>query len=313
MKTSIPYAADFIQATAFSLEELRAALQPGHGKISPALAVSLLGVRDYPERLEDLSKALTTPEVPLQARIAAASALGRLRTPAAREMLQKQASTPHTALKRAIGKALGEELPAPVKRASPPSSAPAAAKAESPAGRAKPEPPVVRAPEAEDLAELAAERLTENFPSVQAAGKAQLAIECDGQKMLVFRRQEAGEPITLSTLRQTRKVVAVCAMRFDYHRPNFIPRFLLEMGPGPSAGELEVRLVFARRRTVVAQANGKISGESVGFLLKSGPGPGYPAFELDGAWTNGNVVLNRITTFAEQAPKALPPRRDPKK
>jgi len=296
-------AADYVRASQFTLEELRSGLRGRSAKVAPALAAGLLAMREYPERLADLCGVLADPATPLQVRIAAAAAIGRLGDPAGTAALRAALSEPHPSLRAAVGKALGEGPPA-ARAPSEPSAAPAATRTQS-------IPVTVRAAEPGDLVDLARRQLAEALPSVPLEPAATHAFECRGRKFLLFRVRGVAGSRALARVKQERTIVAVVAGRYEYLAPGFAPRFLVEVGPGRGKNELDIRLLHGRRRSVIGQGSGRIERDTVRFHLRSLPLPAVPLMDIDGSWVRGDIVLERVSSATLQ-PAAVAPRPRPR-
>jgi hypothetical protein len=99
---------DRVDADAYSVDELREAVFEGRGRLSRPLALALLGQKEYPDKVGDLQRILEDETEPPRLRTLAASALGRLHTPASVRALERGLAARDSVTLRAVAKALGE-------------------------------------------------------------------------------------------------------------------------------------------------------------------------------------------------------------
>jgi hypothetical protein len=101
-------AADRIDAEAYSVEELRAAVSEGRGPLSRPLALGLLARKQYDQKVDDLGRVLTDAKEMPRLRAMAAQALGEMHEPAAVRALERGLETQDGVTLRAVAKALGQ-------------------------------------------------------------------------------------------------------------------------------------------------------------------------------------------------------------
>lgn len=99
---------DRVDADAYSLDELRETVFEGRGRLGRPLALALLGQKEYPDKVGDLQRILEDETEPPRLRTLAASALGRLSTPASVRALERGLAAHDSVTLRAVAKALGE-------------------------------------------------------------------------------------------------------------------------------------------------------------------------------------------------------------
>ena len=97
---------DVIEATAYSVDELREAVFEGRGRLARPLALGLLSRKDYPDKAADLQRILTNEGEAPRLRAMAAAALGEVQTPAALEALERGLQTQEVVTLRGVAKAL---------------------------------------------------------------------------------------------------------------------------------------------------------------------------------------------------------------
>lgn len=99
---------DMIDASAYSVDELREAVFGAGGRVSRPLALALLVRKNYPGKVSDLQKVLVDEAEQPRMRALAASALGQIRTPASLRALEKVLSTSDGVTLCAVSGALAE-------------------------------------------------------------------------------------------------------------------------------------------------------------------------------------------------------------
>jgi hypothetical protein len=305
-------AADYISASAFTIDELRAGLRGKSAKVTPALAAGLLSMREYPERVADLCAVLHDPATPLQVRVLVATTVGRLRDPTGTAALRAAASGADPRLRAAIVKALGETMPAP--SPTPAEPAPSGSGKAPAVGAAVPAVAiVVREAQPGDLVDLAARQLAEALPSLNLEPAATHAFECRDRRFLLFRVRSFSDGRELTKVKKERAIVAVVASRHEHLAPGFAPRFLIEAGPGRRKDELHVRMLHGRKRSLVGEGTGTIQGQTVRFQLRSAGLPGVAPLDVEGSWVRGKTVFRSVTSANLQPPAVAPaPRSRPR-
>ena len=91
-----------LRTDGLDLDHLRRAAVGEDTQLPPAMALALLGRREYEEKLEDLRAALANDSLDVRARRVAAVELGRMETAAARSVLLAHAETPDPVLRRSV-------------------------------------------------------------------------------------------------------------------------------------------------------------------------------------------------------------------
>lgn len=100
--------ADRIDAEAYSVEELRAAVFEGRGRLSRPLALGLLARKRYDGKIDDLGRVLADAKEVPRLRAMAAQALGEMHEPKALRALERGLETHEGLTLRAVAKALGQ-------------------------------------------------------------------------------------------------------------------------------------------------------------------------------------------------------------
>jgi hypothetical protein len=100
------HSGDMIEASAYSVDELREAVFEGPGRIARPLALALLTRKDYPDKVADLQKVLLDGAEQPRLRALAASALGQIETPASLRALERGLESRDSVTLRAVTKAL---------------------------------------------------------------------------------------------------------------------------------------------------------------------------------------------------------------
>lgn len=98
---------DVIDAEAYSVDELREAAFEGSGRLSRPLALSLLGRKRYPDKVQDLERLLTNEQEMPRMRAMAAQFLGEIGSADAISVLERGLETREGVALRAVAMALG--------------------------------------------------------------------------------------------------------------------------------------------------------------------------------------------------------------
>ncbi len=80
---------DMIDASAYSVDELREAVFEGRGRVARPLALALLSRKNYPGKVADFQKILLDEDEQPRLRAIAASGLGEVQTPASLRALER--------------------------------------------------------------------------------------------------------------------------------------------------------------------------------------------------------------------------------
>lgn len=97
---------DMIDASAYSVDELREAVFEGRGRLARPLALALLSRKNYPGKVADFQKILLNEDEQPRLRAIAASGLGEVQTPASLRALERGLESRENVTLRAVTKAL---------------------------------------------------------------------------------------------------------------------------------------------------------------------------------------------------------------
>jgi hypothetical protein len=316
-----------INPAEYTLEELRAIVAGQPGRLPPVLALAALRRKEYPEaeKVADLRRVLLDGAAEPRLRTAAALELGRLGSPAARLALAELTGRPGALLSRAVQ--LGQRELARMHGAAAPepeaAEAPAAALARPlrpelaaalsrPAGPPLPlhhdraEPVVARKARIAQANRIAAD-LREETPELALAPEPTYRLHCGTRTLAVV-----GTPVMAALVEgqavERPVLVAVVAGEDTVESKKWGARYFLVAGPGEKGGELALRVVTGRGRTVMAGELLQGEGE-LRFALRSVAGPGNNPAEMSGRYGGGRLRLDQALAEKRIAEKLTPGRR----
>jgi hypothetical protein len=321
------FAADFAEAKDYTVKQLRQVLFAGSPLVPKRLAVLLLERKKYPGKLDDLRRILDDELEDPRTRIAAATALGRLGTPAARQALRLRLDTPDARLLRGIRQALDHlagaakesEAAEPGEPSQPPTwgQTLAAYRTGSP-GFEIPYPPENRfasvdpsdaqtvTPEATppSLVSSAIAEIHRHLPGLSLSRQNALYLRCDDMEWLVLLASGKPAPKTPSDLARQKALLGMVAVRFEAENREWSPKYYILTQPGGAAGQVQIFLTTLRGRLALA-GTAQVQGDRLEFSLRFLPEPGAIPFEVSGAYESGVVRLERLLAARTRLPPIL--------
>jgi len=321
MNNNTQPSADFIEAKDFTVKQLRQVLFAGSQILPRRVAVLLLEKKRYAGKFDDLRRVLDDEGQDTRTRFAAATALGRLGTPAAREALRQKMDIPDAFLRRGIRQAL-DHLASSGEPGEPgePAEGPtwgqtlAAFRTGSP-GYEIPFPPAIQfvsvdASQAQTVsAEAAPARLVsgalaeirQHLAGLNLARGNALLLRCTGREWLVLLASSKPDPRTPANLTRHKALLGVVAVRFVVELETWSPKYYILTQPGGGADRVQVLLASMRGRLSLA-GTAQVKGERLEFSLRFLPEPGAIPFEVSGAYETGIVRVERVLVSRTRLP-----------
>jgi hypothetical protein len=330
---------DAISAEQFSVEELRRAVFEGSQRLTKPLALALLARKDYPEKIQDLRRVLTSSNQPAKVRQSAAVELGRIDKGEAREalvgVLEKQERDPLvlrgvlSALQMAGGREGIEALrqrvgnmPESVNRRAAWTATALAYRLGvegfeiEPVGqliklereRAQ---PIKLNPVDPGLADKVIADVRQTLPALELSHTRAAAIECQGQTLMLLLNREMESARTLELMSRRKMQVGVLATFEGVEGDNWSPRFHIFTQParkGADKDRVEL-LITTENGTLVFAGSAEIRGEEVIFALATVDQPGAQAVEITGTYRDDQVRFESALAEEERRARLMPTAR----
>lgn len=333
--------ADRISAEAFGVEELRRAVFGGEGgdRLPRELALSLLGRKDYPEKVADFERLLADEAEAPSLRTAAAVELGRTGTDEALDALVRHSDVKQDLVARGVLNGLRRiksprALEAAARRleARRDAARPALARSEEWTATLlafrrgargfdlslAPQHPHVRVDPAraqEMRVTLATAEtitkglrdLTANPLGIELSGERAVELRCGDREMVfLFNRDVLGQDVP--RLFERKAVAGLVAVRYAVEGDAYSTKYGVLVQPSKS-NELKI-LVTTTKGAVILSGAGRLSGGEVKFKLKAVDRPGVVATEIEGAYTAEGLRFDRaVSELRRRRPQLVPPLR----
>lgn len=321
---------NYISAEPFTVEELRAAVFEGRGDLSPALALNLLALKDYPEKEVDMQRLLQAEETTPRLRVMAAHALGELASDTARSLLLGALETRDLLVLRgvvaALGQAGGREVVERVRQIDRNALDPAtlmlmtrAAFTQDMDGFDLPESGELALLDAAQFemqpitsklasAKLRARVLADlqlNHLSIELEPQSALHIKCFGRDLLLVLNRALNNT-ALAVAARRRLVVGVIATFEGVEAESWSVDYYILTQPAAN-GAIDIRVVTDSGFIAYA-GEGAVHDEQVEFSLGAVDHPGARAALIEGVYADGRVRLTHATTATEAQPRKTPQR-----
>jgi HEAT repeats len=317
---------DVIDAEAYSVDELREAVFEGRGRLSRPLALGLLPHKDYPYKLADLERILTSEgEVP-RLRAMAASALGEMRDPAAVRVLERGLATEDGVTLRGVAKALAqvgtrEHIKSLENLASRPGPLGQDAQralsvlTERLRNGTSGDPPSLRTVPVERTSETVPIRIEEPTekdvaeahkvkPSGRLTRESALSLNCQGRQLLFLFDQDAlGRGIELA---KSRGEIGMVAEPRKIEGIGWESRYRVSIEP-EAQGSFRVIVATASGRVVLA-GTGQVKGQEATFHLAAAEMPGALPVDIRGRFDGHRLTLERADSAVRRRAAKVPSR-----
>jgi hypothetical protein len=310
---------DVIDAEAYSVDELREAVFEGTARLARPLALGLLTRKNYPDKLADLERILTSEgEVP-RLRAMAASALGEMQDPAAVRVLERGLAAENRVTLRGVAKALAqvgtrEHIKSLENLASRPGPLGQDAQralsvlTQRLRGGTSGGPPSLRTSETvpiriEKATEKDVAEALKSNPSGRLTRESALSLDCQGRQFLfLFDEDALGRGIELAKSRGEVGMVA---------EPRQVgigweSRYRVSIEP-EAQGSFRVIVATAAGRAVLA-GTGQVKGQEATFHLAAADIPGALPVDIRGRFDGLRLALERADSAVRRRPTKVPSR-----
>jgi hypothetical protein len=282
----------------------------------------LLERKKYDGKLDDMQRVLDDEQQDNRTRLAAATALGRLGTPTARQALRQKMDTPDASLRRGIRQAL-ERI----------ASASAPEEAGEPSGPTWGQTlaafrtglPGYELPFPDQFASLDASRArtvtTGPAPSkgmatmlkevgqftagLRLSRENAMSLRCGGQDLTVLLARGKTGHITPAELTERKTILGVVAVRFGLESKAWSLKFYILTQPGASQDEVQVFLVKPRGRIAFA-GTAQVKDQMAAFIIRALPEPGAIPAEVSGVYEAGVLRIERLLVAQTRLPGLQP-------
>jgi hypothetical protein len=323
----------------FSVQALRAAaFEGGNPELSPALALQLLALKEYPQREDDLRQVLISETTLPRLRVTAALALGRLGTDGARAVLLEMLSVRDSHVLRGVVSALadigGQAVIEGLRQLAPERLdartrmvVTQAAYGSNVSGFDLPSPDalvllemsgrgsrqIASAPVPEEVAKTIWSYWHEEGMLIAADRENALRLDCLGRELVVFlnRRLRTSRPGELTQQRWVAGVV----MAHELHRDEageeadedegWSHEYTVLTQPG---GDDSLDILVTSSIGVAYAGKGMLREGRVEFSLRAVDLPGARATIIEGAYERGRIRLTRVEVATQAQPRLRPQR-----
>lgn len=323
----------------FSVDVLRAAaFEGGNPELSPALALQLLALKDYPQREADLRQVLITETTAPKLRVTAALALGRLGTDGARAALLDALSTTDPQVLRGVVSALadigGQAVIERLRQLAPdPSDARTRMAMAEAAYGVNASGFDLPSPDALTLLEMSGGALREIKPSpvpedvakgvwsywheegmiISADTENALRLDCLGHELILFldRRLRTARPGELTQQRWRAGVVIVHEAHQDEtgeeedEDEGWSHEYTVLTQPG---SDESIDILVTSSIGVAYAGRGSLRNGQVEFSLRAVDQPGARASRIEGSYERGRIRLTRVNVATQAQPRLRPQR-----
>jgi hypothetical protein len=305
--------ADMVEAKDYTVKQLRQVIFGDSQLLPRNLAVMLLERKRYDGKLDDMRRVLDDEQQDTRTRVAAATALGRLGTPTARQALRLKMDTPDDFLRRGIHQALdriasagspeeagktGEptrstyELPFPTQDQFTPVDP-------SQARTVPTEPGPTRG-----MATMV-KQVGQFTPGLRLSRENAMSLRCGGQDLAILLAREKTGPITPEELTRRKAVLGVVAVYFGLESKAWSPKYTILTQPG--AGQDEVQVFLAKTRGRIAFAGtAQVKDQMAAFIIRALPAPGALPAEISGVYEAGALHIERLLVAQTRMPGLQP-------
>ena len=295
-----------------------------HVDIARPLAVLLLGEKDYPGRVRDLARVLSSELQPAKARAIAANALARIATPDAARALVAALTVTDPMVLRAVVRslALRGEASALPQIAALASRAPVGESATWAAmllryragddGHGLPPPTAVLRPDPKKALDIAsqpatvaalaeaAEAISASLPNFAPSTSDGLEFACGDRRLLVILDRERVEEGLPSRIFARKALVGVVAEYWSLEGEGWEVAYLVLTEPRSKAGHARVAVVTTHGRLMYdGTAVGR--GEAIAFELAGVAGPGNVPAGMKGTIVGDQVRLDAAVVGTERS------------
>ena len=315
---------DMIDARAYSVDDLRAAVFEGRGDLSRPLALGLLSRKEYPKKVADLQQILVDEKEQPRLRAMAAQGLGEVSTAASQRALEAGIKSKEPLTQRASAKALAQvgtekhlsalrslaKSPGPVgrdaalavesltRRVKPPKRArgdlvePMAVSATGKPARIK-----VEAAKAGDVAAA-----IKAMPGRKLARRGAVAMTCQGRRM-VFAFDEA--PLKRGTkMIETGGEIGLVAEPPGVESTVWSPRYRVHVEP-EGRGAFRIVVTTHDGKPVLAGRGTQEEGKAT-FAIGAADAPGALPVELRGSFDGKSVSFDVARSALRRRPTGGP-------
>jgi len=323
----VQLSADFASAKDYTVKQLRQVLFAGSQLVPRRLAVMLLERKKYPRKLDDLRRVLDDEQEDPRTRITAASALGRLGTPAARQALRLKLDTPNAFVQRGIRQALdhlaGAAKPGEAAEPGEPSQIPtwgqtlASYRTGTPGFEIPYPPPILFAsvdpsdaqvvsPQAASASLVSAviAETHKHLPGLRLSRQNPLYLRCAEAEWLVLLAGGKPGPKTPADLAHQKALLGLVAIRFEVELEDWSPKYYILTQPGESTDQVQILLTTLRGRLALAGV-AQVNGDRLEFSLRLLSEPGATPLEIAGVYETGIVRLERVLAARTRLPPIL--------
>lgn len=299
--------ADLLDSGAFGVEELREVVFGRSDRLPKALALSLLGRKEYPEeqKVDDLRRVLEDEQQPPRLRHTAAIELGRVGSRRAAEVLERAQEIQDSFVVRGVRRSLGQVRRPEVPReaVSPPRQSMLRVDPER-AERIQ----VGRLDE--ENASLAARQASETAPGIRLSARSALLLQCGGRNLLYLPNEDLDTPDVPRRLLREEAVVGIVAERHTLEADRWETRYHVLTRPSDSSAAFQI-LVTTDTGEVVFAGEGRVEGESARFSLATVDHPGGVAIEIQGSSEAGRLQIEQARSeLRRKRPKLEPQRQE---
>lgn len=324
MERTMTSSGDRIDASAYSVDELREAVFGGRGRVARPLALALLSLKEYPTKVADLQKILVDEREQPRLRALAASGLGQIPSPASQRALERGLESNESVTLRAVAKALAEvggkkhvgalqalaKNPGPVGRDARQavSVLTERLKLSPPKGRSDLETMPVQATGKPTKIKVATPKPGEvanalkAFPTRKLARRGAVSMSCQGRQ-LVFVFDDASLRQGAGMFKRGGEV-GIVAEPPGVEGIEWSPRYRVVVEPG-ARGTFRVLVTTQNGRPVLA-GQGKQEGEGATFELAAADAPGALPVEIRGRFEGGKLAIDQARSALRRRPSGTP-------
>jgi hypothetical protein len=321
--------ADYISSEQYSVDELRAALFGDNPNLAPALALALLGRKDYAERDDDMQRLLLSEDTLPRLRLTAAQALGESGDQKAQGALLSALNTRNPVVLRGVVTALGRRggrvlvdnargldpqslnraVLLQVRRAAYlldldgfdlPSLDDTSVLPDRDTMQ-----PILSEPAPRDLVQKAIRDLEQEGLPIALAPESALRLQCFDQELVLLLNASVGDAEGSNILRR-RAFAGVIATLEEVETERYTPRYHILTQPAKNG--VQITLVTDNGTTAFA-GEGTLQDGALVFSLRAVDQPGAHAAVIEGVFESGRVRFTRALSSLEQQPRSTPQRR----
>jgi hypothetical protein len=307
------HSGDMIDASRYSVDELREAVFEGQGRVARPLALALLSRKQYPNKVQDMQKILLDEAEQPRLRTLAASALAGMQTPASLRALELGVKARESVTLRAVAKALADRggqkhvktlqtlarTPGPVGRdaqralgvltqrlkvATPARRAAAPVRTLPVQATGKPTPIRVRAAAAGEVASA-----VKSLPTRKLARRGAVSLDCQGRKLVfVFDEPSLHQGVEMFSRGGE---IGIVAEPPGVESTAWSPRYRVSVEP-QRQGAFRVVVTTHDGRPVLV-GSGKQEGRQATFELSAADLPGALPVEIRGRFDGAKVTVEQ--------------------